>query len=113
MPEQHTILPFANASLFEEEVQKLVTEAATPVKWFVLGAEAMIDVDTTGAETLHRVITWLAARDVTVAMSRANQTTTDQIVHYQLNDLIAEERMFPTNRHAIGTFREEITPNGS
>ena len=105
-------LYFANATLFEEEVQKLVTEAATPVKWFVLDAEAMIDVDTTGAETLHQVITWLAAHGVTVAISRANQTTADLIAHYQLHDLIVEDRMFPTNRHAIAAFREEITSNG-
>ena len=43
-------LYFANATLFEEEVEKLVTQAATPVKWFVLDAEAMVDIDTTGEE---------------------------------------------------------------
>ena len=34
-------LYFANATFFEEEVEKLVAQAAHPIKWFVLDAEAM------------------------------------------------------------------------
>ena len=68
-------LYFANATLFEEEVEKLVMQATTPVKWFVLDAEAMIDIDTTGEEVLHQVLTWLDKRGVSVAVSRANQST--------------------------------------
>jgi MFS superfamily sulfate permease-like transporter len=49
----------ANATIFEEEVVKLVTQAATPVKWFVLDAEAMVDIDPTGVETLQQVLPWL------------------------------------------------------
>lgn len=105
-------LYFANATLFEEEVQKLVTEATTPVAWFVLDAEAMIDIDTTGAETLHQVLAWLAARDVTVALSRANKMTADLIAHYHLDEFIGEKLMYPTNRHAIAAFREEVSADG-
>jgi len=100
-------LYFANATFFEEEVEKLVTQAAAPVKWFVLDAEAMNDMDTTGAETMHQVLTWLAKRGVTVAVSRANPSTTELLRHYHLLELIGENRLYPTNRHTISAFREE------
>jgi len=100
-------LYFANTTLFEEEVEKLVTQAATPVKWFVLDAEAMVDIDSSGAETLHQVLTSLTDRGVTVALSRANQTTTNLLVHYHLLELIGEKRLYPTNRHAVAAFRQE------
>jgi len=100
-------LYFANATLFEEEVEKLVTQSATPVKWLVLDAEAMVDIDTTGEEVLHQVLTWLAKRGVTVALSRANQSTAALLAHYHLMELIGEKRMYPTNRHAIEAFRQE------
>ena len=100
-------LYFANSSFFEEEVEKLVTQAATPVKWFVLDAEAMVDIDTTGEETLHQVVTSLAKRDITVAVSRANQSTIDLLSRYHLLKLIGENRLYPTNRHAIAAFRRE------
>ena len=100
-------LYFANATFFEEEVEKLVTQAAAPVKWFVLDTEAMVDMDTTGEEVLHQVLTWLAKRGVTVAVSRANQPTAALLTRYHLLELIGENRLYPTNRHAIAAFRRE------
>jgi high affinity sulfate transporter 1 len=101
-------LYFANANLFEEEIEKLVMQAAEPVKWFVLDAEAMNDMDTTGEETLRQVLTRLAKRGVTVAVSRANPSTAAFLRHYHLLELIGENRMYPTNRHAIAAFRGEM-----
>jgi sulfate permease, SulP family len=100
-------LYFANAGLFEEEVEKLVTQAAIPVRWFVLDAEAMVDIDTTGEEVLHQVLSWLANRGVTVAISSANQPTSALLARYHLLELIGENRLYPTNRHAIAAFRSE------
>jgi SulP family sulfate permease len=100
-------LYFANASFFEEEVEKLITQATEPVKWFVLDVEAIVDVDTSGEEVLHQVLTGLANRGVTVALSRANQATADLLSRYHLLELIGENRLYPTNRHAINAFRQE------
>jgi MFS superfamily sulfate permease-like transporter len=100
-------LYFANANIFEEEVERLFAQAATPLKWFVLDAEAMVDIDTTGEEVLHQVLTSLASRGVTVAVSRANQPTAALLAHYHLLALIGKNRLYPTNRHAIAAFREE------
>ncbi|MEN8166669.1 MAG: SulP family inorganic anion transporter [Pseudomonadota bacterium] len=101
-------LYFANATLFEEEIENLVAQAATPVNWLVLDAEAMVDIDTTGAETLHQVLTWLNDRGVTVAMSRANRPTSALLAHYHLLELIGEKRLYPTNRHAAAAFRKKM-----
>jgi high affinity sulfate transporter 1 len=100
-------LYFANAGLFEEEVEKLVTQATTPVKWLVLDAQAMVDIDTSGAEVLHQVLSRSAERGVTVAISRANEPTAALLARYQLLELIGENRLYPTNRHAIAAFRQE------
>ena len=100
-------LYFANAAFFEEEVEKLVSRSATPVNWFVLDAEAMVDIDTTGAESLHQVLTSLAKRDVTVALSRTNQTTGALLSRYHLLELIGKSRLYPTNRHAMAAFRQD------
>ena len=67
----------------------------------------MVDIDTTGEEVLHQVLTWLAKRGVTVAVSRANQPTSALLAHSHLMELIGEKRLYPTNRHAIEAFRQE------
>ena len=100
-------LYFANAGLFEEEVEKLVTQATTRVKWLVLDTQAMVDIDTSGAEVLHQVLSRSAERGVTVAISRANASMAALLAQYHLLDLIGENRLYPTNRHAIAAFRQE------
>jgi hypothetical protein len=44
---------------------------------------------------------------VTIAISRANQSTASLLSHYHLLELIGENRLYPTNRHAIAAFRRE------
>jgi high affinity sulfate transporter 1 len=100
-------LYFANAGLFEEEVEKLLTQATTRVKWLVLDTQAMVDIDTSGAEVLHQVLSRSAERGVTVAISRANESMAALLTQYQLLDLIGKNRLYPTNRHAIAAFRQE------
>ena len=80
-------LYFANANLFLEEVEKLVTQGPTPVRSFVLDAEALVDVDTTGAEVLHQVISLLADRRVTFAVARANPQLQTLLQRYRLLDV--------------------------
>jgi SulP family sulfate permease len=94
-------LYFANANLFLEEVENLVTQGRTPLKAFVLDAEAMSDIDTTGAEVLHQVLSLLANRSVIFAVARANPQLEPLLRRYGLLDLIGDNRLYPTNRHAV------------
>jgi SulP family sulfate permease len=100
-------LYFANANLFMEEVEKLVTESRTPVKWFVFDAEAIADIDSTGAEALQESLNLLRAHGVTIAMSRANEPIPSLLRKYELLELIGENRLYPTNRHAAAAYRAE------
>ncbi len=99
-------LYFANASLFSEEVERLVTRGEASVRWFVLDAEAISDIDTTGAEVLHQVFTMLGQRDITIAVTRANPQLPALLQRYRLLELVGEQRLYPTNRHAVAAFRQ-------
>jgi MFS superfamily sulfate permease-like transporter len=99
-------LYFANATLFLDEVERLVTESPTPVRWFVLDAQAMVDVDTTGAGALRQAITLLRKRNITFAVSRADRAFRSWLERYHLMNLIDPNRFYPTNRHAAQAFRE-------
>ena len=100
-------LYFANASLFEEEVEKLVTQATTPVKWLVLDVQAIVDIDTSGAEVLRQILSRLTDGGVTVALSRAHPELLSLLKRYDLLESIGDEHIYPTNRHAIAAFRQE------
>ncbi|MEH6592338.1 MAG: SulP family inorganic anion transporter [Halioglobus sp.] len=100
-------LYFANAGLFLEEIEKLVTQSKGPVSWFVLDAEAMTDMDTTGADSFHEVIKLLADHGITFAISRPNLPLSRLLAHYGLTQYIEQERIYPTNRHAAAAYRRE------
>ena len=100
-------LYFANATLFLDEVEQLLARASTPVRWFVLDAEAMVDVDTTGAEVLRQAITMLTKRGIVFAVSRADRSFRSWLERYELMELIDQRRFYPTNRHAAAAFRED------
>jgi MFS superfamily sulfate permease-like transporter len=100
-------LYFANATLFLDEVEQLLARARNPVRWFVLDAEAMVDVDTTGAEVLRQAIGMVTKRGIVFAVSRANPALRSWLERYELMGLIDPERLYPTNRHAAAAFRED------
>ena len=67
----------------------------------------MVDIDTSGSETLHQVLSGLRDRGVTVALSRVNPEQLELLKRYDLLELIGEEHIYPTNRHAVAAYREE------
>jgi SulP family sulfate permease len=100
-------LYFANATLFLDDIERLVTQAPTPVRWFVLDAQEMVDVDTTGAGVLRQAITMLTNRNITFAVSRADRAFRSWLERYHLMELIDPGRFYPTNRHAAAAFGEQ------
>jgi MFS superfamily sulfate permease-like transporter len=99
-------LYFANATLFLDDVERLVTQSPTTVRWFVLDAQAIVDVDTTGAGVLRQVITMLKKRNITIVVSRADKAFRSWLERYGLIELIDQSRFYPTNRHAAQAFRQ-------
>jgi sulfate permease, SulP family len=100
-------LYFANASLFLDDVERLIARSPTPVRWFVLDAQAMVDIDTTGAEALRQTIDLLAEHGISFAVSRADQPFRSWLERYRLLGRIDERRFFATNRHAAQAFRDD------
>jgi SulP family sulfate permease len=106
-------LYFANATLFLDEVEQMIDRASPPVQWFVLDAQAMVDVDTTGAGALRQAIALLAARHIVFAVSRADRAFRSWLERYELTALIDGRHFYPTNRHAAEAFRADLAKVGA
>ncbi|MBP1606174.1 MAG: sodium-independent anion transporter [Acidobacteria bacterium] len=100
-------LYFANATLFLNDVERLIAQAPAPVRWFVLDAQAMVDIDTTGAGALRQAMALLAKGKVTFVVSRADRAFRSWLEKYDLMEHIDPDRFYPTNRHAAAAFRAE------
>jgi high affinity sulfate transporter 1 len=100
-------LYFANANVFQGQVEHLVNSASEPVQWFVLDAEAIDDIDTTGSDTLEHVIEFLRRKNIIFAMSRAHHPIPELLKTYELMEKIGEDRLYRTNRQAADAFYRE------
>jgi sulfate permease, SulP family len=95
---------FANAQAFHDEVANLVETTTPPVEWFVLDAEGIDDVDTTGADALRQVIDLLKKRGITFGVSRLAAPIRAQLATYEILDQIGEDKLYRTNEQAAATF---------
>lgn len=73
-------LVFANARDFSRRALAAVEHTSQPVEWFVLNAEANVEVDLTAVDTLVELRRKLQERGVVFAMARVKQDLRDDLV---------------------------------
>jgi MFS superfamily sulfate permease-like transporter len=79
---------FGNANIFGEQVEMLVEKSPSPVEWFVLDAESITDIDTTGVQALEQAIEHLTKSNITFAVARAHVPIRQLLHHYELIEQI-------------------------
>ncbi len=97
-------LCFANADDFHDRALEAVDAQQTPVEWFLLNAEAIVELDVTAADALRALLDDLALRHVTFAMARVKQEFRAQLARGDLLGAVGEEHIFPTLPVAVEAF---------
>jgi len=103
---------FANAEDFRERALAAVAEnpeGAAPIEWFVLNAEANVEVDLTAVDALDQLRRDLEARGIVFAMARVKQDLRDLLDAAGLVDKIGEDRIFMTLPTAVEAFHDRAT----
>jgi high affinity sulfate transporter 1 len=98
---------FANADTFRKRIVDLVddaTAARRPLKWVVVAAEPITDVDTTAAEMLEELDKELATRGCELAFAEMKDPVKDRLDRYGLQRRIGREFFFPTIGVAVHAF---------
>lgn len=108
-----TPLYFANANVFREEVDRLTAPAGPQVRWFVLDAQGISDIDTTGEQALEESFNLLKARGVTFALTRLTASAQAMLTHYHLLERISATRIYETNAAALEAYSVETAVKGT
>ncbi len=95
---------FANADTFRARIIELVDGAKSPVKWVVVAAEPITDVDTTAAEMLEELDKELATRGSELAFAELKDPVRDRLERYGLHERIGRDFFFPTIGVAVKAF---------
>jgi MFS superfamily sulfate permease-like transporter len=103
---------FANAEDFRERALAAVAEnpeGVAPIEWFVLNAEANVEVDLTAVDALDQLRRDLEARGIVFALARVKQDLRDLLDAAGLVDKIGDDRIFMTLPTAVEAFQDRAT----
>ena len=100
---------FANAENFRDRAVEAVDESPVPVEWFVLNAEANVEVDLTALDVLDQLRSELASRGIVFAMARVKQDLRDSLEAAGLVEKIGEDHIFMTLPTAVEAYRSRRT----
>ena len=90
----------------EDAVERTAEPAGQPhpIEWFVLNAEANVEIDITSADALDQLRNELHHRGFTFAMARVKQDLRDDLVRAGLVDRIGVNLIFPTLPTAVAAY---------
>jgi high affinity sulfate transporter 1 len=102
-------LCFANAEDFKRRALASVEETGDDAEWFVLNAEANVEIDVTSADALDELREELIRRGTVFAMARVKQDLRGDLDAAGLIDRIGAERIFPTLPTAVAAYVDAYT----
>lgn len=98
---------YANAAYFAGLTRMLADQAAGSVRWFVIDARAMTELDYSGGRAVMDLQQHLARKDVVLALILAATRSKKALERLDLLDLIGACRMFDSRESCIEAYRQE------
>ena len=99
-------LIFANARMFGEAMRALAEERPD-VRWLIIAAEPITDVDTTASDMLQELDLWLNERDISLVFAEMKDPVREKIERYKLARTIDSAHFFRTLDEALAEYMRQ------
>jgi sulfate permease, SulP family len=100
---------YANDNRFADEVRALVEHAPSPVRWFVVDAGAITDLDYSAARSVRDLVEDLNRRGVKLVFGRVNPYLRADADRHGITAAIGEANIFTTLHEALAAVRSGQT----
>ena len=97
---------FANAEVFADRLRLAIASSPTPVRWAVVAAEPVTDLDTTAADVLRELDEELAAEAVDLRFAEMKGPVKDRLKRYALYERFGDDHFYPTVGAAVSAYLE-------
>jgi len=95
---------FANADLFRDRVRAAVRGVDPPIRWLIVSAEPVTDIDTTAADALDEVITDLARAGIELHFAEMKGNVKDRLKDYGIYQRLGDAGFHPTVGTAVKAY---------
>ena len=96
---------YANQNTFADEARTLVERAPAPVRWFIVDAGAITDIDYSAAQSIRDLLEDLARQGVSVVFARVSPYLRSDMDRHGITTTTGEPRIFATLHEAIAAVR--------
>jgi MFS superfamily sulfate permease-like transporter len=100
-------LYFGNANYFKDRVLNLINSSEDKVNWFLLDAESISSIDSTGAKTIKSILHELNHRDIGFVTARMKGPMRDTLRKTHLGAKIENRPHFPSIGKAYESYCEK------
>jgi high affinity sulfate transporter 1 len=97
---------YANAGMFAGQIRGLAGPKPSPVRWLVVDAGAITNVDYTAARVVRDLQQDLALRGVELVFAHVQSDLKPDLDRHHLTEAIGADRMFDTLRQALGAYHQ-------
>ena len=104
---------YANAGRFTHEIRAVVGSAPSPVRWLVVDAEAITNIDYTAARMLRDLHQGLSQADVTLAFARVSAYLQADFDRHHITEVIGAEMIFAHLHDAVNAFAKFDEQSGT
>ena len=95
---------FANADVFRDRVRERIQAAPSPVRWVIVAAEPITDVDITAAAMLDRLVDELAQAGITLAFAELKDPVRERLRRYEALERVPADHIYPTVGTAVSAY---------
>ena len=103
---------YANANRFVDDIEALIDAAPDPVRWLILDAGSLNDIDYSAGISLGGLLDFLKARDITFALAAADDSLVATLETYGLKQHIEQTHIYDSIAAAYSAFQADIRTGG-
>jgi MFS superfamily sulfate permease-like transporter len=104
---------YANASLFVDDIRKLIDGAPTRVRWLVLDCSSIGDIDYSASLNIADLIKALHDEQRVFALAAVDPVLMDELAAYRTLESFDNAHIYPTVLDAVTAFRSTPDPSTS
>lgn len=105
-----SLLAFANASHFADQLRRYIAEADPPVRQVLISAETINDIDTTGIDQLLKLHQELTRSGIKLTFARVYSRVRGMLDRSGAMDVIGPEHFYESISDGIMDFQKTTTP---
>jgi MFS superfamily sulfate permease-like transporter len=95
---------YANAGMFADQIRGLAGPAPSPLRWLIVDAGAITNVDYTAAQVMRELQQDLTDRGVALVFARVRFELQPDLERHHLTEVIGPERIFDSLHEALGAY---------